>query len=1183
MGDDESGGLAGLRAWAADATVRAERLLPVEGALPPTRHEYDRSVDELTQLEQLLTHDAALRSSVSVRLGVVLTLRYLLGGGTPEDRERARDLFRRARDPQTGAATSVVDAQWATVLLLKTALPVHELPGVIDGNFDIPFLLNWHARKAGLVEDAFEEIRSLLADVRLEYLPPELAQHLEQTKASMVALEGAFLPGGAERLMATLPPDFPFAAQMAQMMDVLSGNPGAAGSAFGPPAAGPTPSSPPFRPAAARPTASSPAFAPATPPPATTGPARSDDPPPPAPPTAPAPPAAPAPAPTTAAEPAADTTKPTKPTEHTPDRDGPPPGDAAAPGMFSAMLSAYAAGQDLDPAAYDAALRQMSQAYDQLSPDADLAPMMRTMTAAMLQVAHGNGGNLRDSELGRRLAQAEGEQHTTRDLSTPLGAQLGMGRLLSLGSRLSSALDAEDLTAIDAVIAELRRLEAQPSGMATFHASLLMSLGQAYTARAELTRNPASRLIAAQYLERAAALKGSVPPVLGKMLDQLGNQALSAQARFTSDPERLRSGLKLDDTSTSLFARYDAARHLGSLFALSGDLADLDRAITAFEELGPGVREGGVGRLAAEIHWYLAELYHVRWLLAHAKQDLVASTDSARESLRALTTDVLLQLGSEHGLLAARSSVERGVRAAFWSGTQGRVEEAVAALELGRALVLHAASASATVPERLRARGHDELAEAWQAAVDAPDDAPAGPGLPRELPSSLRRRALEALGYRQEGLMTTPTVAEIQAAVADADADALVYLVAGFNDAPGMAVVVGPDTGAGTLGLPLLSGAESGPLERYLDAAAERSRHIGEPAAEQAWEEALSQLCDWAFTAVIGPVTEDVAQRLQANENRRRDRPGGPRLVLVPCGKLGVVPWHAARLPEAAPKDYACQIMVISYAASAGQFLRTVKRARRDPAAAPVLVADPRIDLPWAEQEALALREAFYPAARLYGEFYEPPVAPESAGTPDELLGLLHGDVSLLHVASHGSTGTRPTVSALHLAVPDGTEVPPTGECGKAAETDPGMLTVTRLLDHTAGRTTRPDGPLVVLSACETDLSNRDHDEALTLTTAFVAGGARDVVGSRWTTQDAASALMMTVFHHHLAVEGLSPADALRAAQMWMLDPGRRNPGTLSGELLREMARPGLERPAIWAAFTHQGHPGPGRRGGGAV
>lgn len=95
-----------------------------------------------------------------------------------------------------------------------------------------------------------------------------------------------------------------------------------------------------------------------------------------------------------------------------------------------------------------------------------------------------------------------------------------------------------------------------------------------------------------------------------------------------------------------------------------------------------------------------------------------------------------------------------------------------------------------------------------------------------------------------------------------------------------------------------------------------------------------------------------------------------------------------------------------------------------------------------------------------------------------------------------------------------------------------------------------------------------------------MARGARDVVGSRWATADSAAALMMAVFHHYLTVEGLSPVDALRAAQAWMLNPRRENPGSLDGRLLDELRKgPTLDHPAAWAAFIHQGHPGPATPG----
>jgi hypothetical protein len=600
------------------------------------------------------------------------------------------------------------------------------------------------------------------------------------------------------------------------------------------------------------------------------------------------------------------------------------------------------------------------------------------------------------------------------------------------------------------------------------------------------------------------------------------------------------------------------------------DPADLDFAIGELEQVRAQVRKGRSPQLAGDALWQLAENYRARSGRTGDAADRVAATNAALESLQALAGDVVLQNGPDHGLLAARSGADRGVRAAIWAASEGRVEDAVAALELGRALVLQAAATSRAVPELLQARGHDELARAWREAEAGTPGA--AEGLPRELPSSLRRRALQALGHRDPdgALFRTPTVGELKAGLAAGDADALVYLLAGQGDTPGMGIVVGPDTGTGVRALPLLSGEHSGPLERYLDAAGARQRQPRDAAVAEAWEQALAELCDWATGAVIAPVMTGIAERLAAADDRRKDRPGPPRLVLVPCGRLGIVPWHAARLPAEAPHDYVCEAMVISYAASGRQFLDTVRRAPRAPAAVPVLVADPTMTLTHAELEVAALRQGPYPEARLYGDFYEPPVEPVAPGTPDDLLDALADGASLLHLACHGSAGVSPTESSLQLASPG----------DSPAGTGPGLLTVSRLLARPAGEGPADDGPLVVLSACETDLTRRDHDEALTLTTAFVAHGARDVVGSRWATADSAAALMMAVFHHHLTVEGRSPVDALRAAQTWMLNPRRENPGSLDGRLLDELRKgPRLDHPAAWAAFIHQGHPGPATAG----
>ncbi|MEV5983125.1 CHAT domain-containing protein [Streptomyces sp. NPDC052114] len=1124
MGEgEEGGGVLGLRAWVAAATERAVRLFPFTGGATPTATEYDESVAELTALVDLLDHDPVLRGAVTVRLGSVLTMRYLAGEGAAADRERARHLLKDARDPGStvGAGTQAQDRRWAALFLLLLIMPVREMGGGVDKAPSFSALFDWHTRQgAGGAVGAAAEMRELTAEVAELPLPPEALRQIQQVGAVMSAFSGTGDLSGMGDLVGSLPDGFPYADELRLMMDMVGGP-------------GPGSASPPTPTPAPAPTSA---------------------------PAVPAPGAEAADADTaTDSESAAVTTA----------------LNAIVPTVFSAMEAARSGA----PEVLNEAIARLRAAHGELPPGHEMASLTEALIGSLLHLGQGVGGNLQDQSVARAYTREMVEKFAgltgSPDAATAEFSMLT--ELFTLIDQVRQADETGDAELARELVVTLEALvDATPQDH-DFRLQVLLGAGQACTTLGSLTGDTDMLLRGVAHQEQAAAAGGTGAAIAKEWLTSLATSQGAIRAALTRDPSLIQDrppppGAPTGDHWT--FALALVTRH-----GLTQDPADLDAALAALERVRDGVRKGDMPHFAADALWKLAEGYRTRWARTEDPADLTAATDAAMEALHSLAADVALQLGAEHGLLAARSGAERGVQAAIWAASQGRVEEAVAALELGRALVLRAASASRAVPELLRARGHHDLAEAWRAASRDGRAGDSRAELPAELPSTLRRRALEALGYRSQGLFTTPTVGELRDGVRVGDADALVYLLAGEGETPGMAVVVGPDTGSGVRALPLLSKSGSGPLERYLTAAAARSESPRDPVAHQAWEEALSALCDWAYPAVLVPVLTGVAERLAANDRRRRGRPGPPRIVLVPCGRLGVVPWHAARLPAAAPADYACQIVAVTYAASGGQFLRTVRRARRDPATAPAaLVADPRQELTRAEQEATALYEAFYPQARLYGEFYEPPAEPAATGTPDDLLAFLRESPALLHVASHGSAGVRPTVSALHLAFPDGAEDPPAGDGPGRSDPDAGMLTVTRLLDATTGEQDATDGPLVVLSACETDLSTRDHDEALTLTTAFVSGGARDVVGSRWTTQDAASALMMAVFHHYLHVEGHSPADALRAAQMWMLDPDRKNPGSLRGALLREMDRPGLERLPVWAAFIHQGHPGPERR-----
>ncbi|MEU2225577.1 CHAT domain-containing protein [Streptomyces sp. NPDC018347] len=299
-------------------------------------------------------------------------------------------------------------------------------------------------------------------------------------------------------------------------------------------------------------------------------------------------------------------------------------------------------------------------------------------------------------------------------------------------------------------------------------------------------------------------------------------------------------------------------------------------------------------------------------------------------------------------------------------------------------------------------------------------------------------------------------------------------------------------------------------------------------------------------------------------------RPAAVRLVVVPCGDLGVVPWQAAvlRAPagHGAPRPVrACEVAVLTYAASGREFLRAAARERMALTDRPALVFHGADDLEWAEEEIDTLAAVHYPHAVVHRPDDDP-------ATPETVLALLGGraaaPASLVHLACHGLAGPDPTRSALRLAAPD-----PAG-----APSATGDLTLSTLLETPAeGDAFRSAGPLVVCGGCETDLTTRDHDEALTVTSVLVHRLAADAIGSRWKVDDMRSELLMLVLHDAL-IRGLAPPDALRAAQRWMLTPPDERPPVPALEGLsaaRRLAEDFRDRPDTWAAFVHHGNPAP--------
>lgn len=145
----------------------------------------------------------------------------------------------------------------------------------------------------------------------------------------------------------------------------------------------------------------------------------------------------------------------------------------------------------------------------------------------------------------------------------------------------------------------------------------------------------------------------------------------------------------------------------------------------------------------------------------------------------------------------------------------------------------------------------------------------------------------------------------------------------------------------------------------------------------------------------------------------------------------------------------------------------------------------------------------------------------------------------IVHFATHGLVNTRHAeLSGIVLSLVD-----------KQGKPENGFLRLYDIYNMNLS------AELVVLSACQTALGKDIKGEGLVgLTRAFMYAGASRIVASLWRTEDRATALLMKRFYEGmLAGNGMSPAAALRKAQLSMWQDKR------------------WRQPRYWAAFTIQG------------
>jgi len=161
---------------------------------------------------------------------------------------------------------------------------------------------------------------------------------------------------------------------------------------------------------------------------------------------------------------------------------------------------------------------------------------------------------------------------------------------------------------------------------------------------------------------------------------------------------------------------------------------------------------------------------------------------------------------------------------------------------------------------------------------------------------------------------------------------------------------------------------------------------------------------------------------------------------------------------------------------------------------------DPALNLPGAEEEALAITKIFSGAKLFTGK-----------QATETLVKTAGGDFQYLHFATHGIFNPEKPLTSGLLLSGDGI--------------NDGTLTVSELYEISL------PADLVTLSACETALGRiSSGDDVVGFTRGFLYAGASSIVSSLWKVDDAATSQLMQQFYDNLAKN--DTLNALRDAQL---------------------------------------------------
>jgi CHAT domain-containing protein len=272
--------------------------------------------------------------------------------------------------------------------------------------------------------------------------------------------------------------------------------------------------------------------------------------------------------------------------------------------------------------------------------------------------------------------------------------------------------------------------------------------------------------------------------------------------------------------------------------------------------------------------------------------------------------------------------------------------------------------------------------------------------------------------------------------------------------------------------------------------------------------------------ALLGAIARRDASATDTAATRLYDRLIAPmasqlasveELVIVPDEETTAIPFAA--LKNSLTNRYLVEDFVLTVAPSAATYAQTMSRAHPPDGTGALVVGDPAFEqtlfpdlerLPQAEREARQIA-AMYPGVN---------IRLGTAASRSSVVAALES-VDVVDIASHAVANERDSsLSAILLA----------------AGADGDSLLYVR--DIAALHLTR--APVVILAGCHTASTGRNAASVGSLATAFLAAGARTVIGTLWNVDDDIAADTSIALHGAMK-RGEPPSAALRNVQLQML------------------------------------------------